>query len=604
VCGICASASVSAETARQTVNRLNGAQHHRGPDGAASVLIGDTCLGNTRLAIIAPGHNGDQPLLAPDGSCTAVFNGEIYNHRELIEKYQLRHGGSDGAVIPQLYARFGKDAFRLLRGMFAIILADHKTGQLVLVRDQLGIKPLHWRIADQELQVSSEVRPLMRSSDCLDPSALARFLHLGSLSTTSSPFTQIQAVAPNTWLSFSGNRPIESGPVDTGAELARSDEQSVAEAVRETVELHLRSDVPAALLLSSGVDSSALAWGARQVGKQLHCLTVELGGGRAEADQAARTAAWFGHTHQVVRRTPGAADVLDFFYAMQRPSVDGLNTFVVSRAVQAAGFKVALSGAGGDEATGGYSHFRYLLLLRGLTATDRVAPARAAVSALGRVGRARFPPKAQELLAPHGPRDAWGLSLLQRRVWPRNVATAALGLNSDVDLVQEIPTGVGRRDAPGLTAAEYRVYLQSTLLPDADAFSMASSVELRVPLVDRHVIGATLAAGGRTGLGKKGFALSLADPRVAQLAGLPKQGFALPIDEWMRHGLLQPHVAALSDPQAPVWGHVDLTVGRSVLASWERGGSPWSHAWCLVVLDQWLRSLAPGSPSSTTLRTS
>lgn len=207
-----------------------------------------------------------------------------------------------------------------------------------------------------------------------------------------------------------------------------------------------------------------------------------------------------------MRRTPSPGDVHDFFRAMQRPSLDGLNTFVVCRAVQAAGFKVALSGLGGDEATGGYSHFRYLRYLRGLAAASRVAPVRRAISLGGRAGRSRLPAKAHEMLGSGGPRDAWDLSLLQRQVWSRDLVVRGLGLADDADLVQEAPVGIGRLDSAALTAAEYRLYLQSTLLPDADAFSMASSVELRVPLVDRPFLGAAVGAGGVAGLGKGHFA--------------------------------------------------------------------------------------------------
>lgn len=224
-----------------------------------------------------PRGGGRSASHAPDGSCTAVFNGEVYNYRELIREHGLGPGGSDGAVIPQLYSRFGTDAFRLLRGMFAIVLADLERGLLVLVRDPLGIKPLYWRRTGDELIASSEVRPLRRTGDCVDPAAIARFLHLGSLSTGGSPFKEISAVPPNTWLAFRGADLVDQGPVEPGLEVAQGLSRAVARELRESVSLHLRSDVPTALLLSSGLDSSALAWGPREAGQQLHCLTVDLG---------------------------------------------------------------------------------------------------------------------------------------------------------------------------------------------------------------------------------------------------------------------------------------------------------------------------------------
>lgn len=590
MCGVCASTSATSAASEAWVARINAAQRHRGPDGSASVVVGGSCLGNTRLAIIAPGHEGDQPLLADDGTCTMVFNGEIYNYRELVLDHGLRRDCSDGAVIPQLWSRYGSGAFRLLRGMYAIVLADHRTSRLVLARDPLGIKPLHWRVDERGLLISSEVRPLLHPDDEVDRQALGRFLHLGALPPAGSPVVDISAVPPNTWLSFEGTSLVDQGQVLPSLDLAAGGGTDVAGALRESVDLHLRSDVPTALLLSSGVDSSAVAWAAREASQTLHCLTVDLGGGRAEASEAARTATWFDHTHEVVRRPPDERDVADYFAAMQRPSIDGLNTFVVSRAVRDAGYKVALSGLGGDEATAGYAHFRYLRRLKALARADRAPVLSAALAIAVKAGGARVPAKAAELLSLDGPRDAWELSLLQRRVWHPALVARALDVPNS-DLVQDNPTGRGRTDAPALTAAEYRTYLQSTLLPDADAFSMASSVELRVPLVDIPFLAAAVAAGGPRGLAKVGFARALGDARLEELARAPKQGFSLPMDRWMRDGILREHLERAKARDAPLWQHVDRTIGLDVFESWAQRASPWSHAWALVVLDGWLRSL-------------
>ncbi|MCA1711769.1 MAG: asparagine synthase C-terminal domain-containing protein [Actinobacteria bacterium] len=444
---------------------------------------------------------------------------------------------------------------------------------------------------DRGLLISSEVRPLLRPGDAVSREGLARFLHLGSLPAASSPFEGVSAVPPNAWLAFEGTSLVDQGLVEPALEVARGSGVGVADALRESVALHVRSDVPAALLLSSGIDSSALAWAGREAGQTLHCLTVDLGGGREEAAEAAGTAARFGHTHEMVRSVPDGEDVNAFFRAMQRPSIDGLNSFVVSRAVREAGFKVALSGLGGDEATGGYSHFAHLRRLKALARVDQLPGLSGAVALAVRAGRGRMPAKARELLGRDGPRDAWELSLLQRRVWEPTQVRRALGLPADANLVQDVPAGRGRADAAGLTAAEYRTYLQSTLLPDADAFSMAFSVELRVPLVDAPFLASAVGAGGAAGLGKAGFAGALGDERLAALACAPKQGFSLPMDDWMRTGILRDRVRAAAAPDAPVWQHLDREVGTAALDAWTRRAAPWSHAWALVALDSWLRSL-------------
>lgn len=592
MCGVCAETSWTGAPDSVEVKRINRAQTHRGPDGAVAVTFENCTLGNTRLAIINPGAAGDQPLTSPDGSVTAVFNGEIYNYRELVRGHDLVPGGSDGSVIPQLYARHGTDAFALLRGMFAIILLDHQRGMVLLARDPLGIKPLHWRRTASGVLAASEIKPLLSPGARPSAEGVGRFLHLGSLPTWSTPFPDLHAVPPNRWLGFDRSGAMTEGLVAPDPFTETDASPSVAEALLESVRLHLRSDVPTALLLSSGLDSSAIAWAAGRSGQRLHCLTVDLGGGRSESTAAARTAARFGHSHEVVRRAIEPDDLPSFFASMQRPSIDGLNTFVVCRAVAQSGYKVALSGIGGDEACAGYRHFRLLPFLNALAVADRVPTLAKSIlhtTALHRGALASA--KALELIGNPLVRDAWGLCLLQRRVWNARQARRAAGLDHDVDVVQEEPVGVGSTSAWALSLAEYRIYLQSTLLQDADAFSMASSVELRVPLVDSIYLASARAAGSTRGLGKKGMAASLGEPYLQELAAHPKQGFSLPMDLWMRKGLLRPLLDAAAAADAPLCDVVDKGIAADAFASWKSGETPWSTPWALVVLDQWLRTL-------------
>ena len=182
--------------------------------------------------------------------------------------------------------------------------------------------------------------------------------------------------------------------------------------------VHLRSDVPTALLLSSGLDSGALAWAAAELGQKLTCVTVEMGGGRDESAGAAAIASRFGHQHVLAVSPPGADRVESFFESMQRPSIDGLNTFLVSHAIADEGFKVALSGMGADEVLGGYHSFRWLRALPVLRAGDRIGATRPASSVLDAAGLSRRWPKVRDLIDPEGPRDSAGLSRLSRRVLP------------------------------------------------------------------------------------------------------------------------------------------------------------------------------------------
>lgn len=379
MCGIGGAVSADRGRGRTITEHINDRQHHRGPDDAVVVPLGPFTLGNTRLAIQDPTPAGNQPFRSADGRYVCVFNGEIYNFVELIKRHRLElPNHCDGAVIPELWSQLGPDCLRELRGMFAIALVDTVAQTLVLARDPFGIKPLYHRhLGDGTLAFGSEVRSLssLDQRPTLEPAALSRFLQFGALASDQSPFVGVEALPPNSVMSLRADGASELAPLLAGPRplLTAEPERDLGVVFSESVDIHLRSDVPTVLLLSSGVDSSAVASAARCLGRDLHCMTVGgLGGGTDESQGARTIADHYGHSHEVVRAEIDEQTVSEFFAAMQRPSIDGLNTFVVCRAVRQAGYRVALSGLGGDEALGGYAQFRALPLLPALELCDRV----------------------------------------------------------------------------------------------------------------------------------------------------------------------------------------------------------------------------------------
>lgn len=588
MCGICGS---SGSAGRERVSRLNLLQRQRGPDRVCVGQVDGFVLGNTRLAIIDRTRAGEQPLVSADGSIVCVFNGEIYNYRELIRDHQLdMRGGSDGAVIPELYCRYGKAGLRLLRGMFAVAIYDGRRRRLVLARDPFGIKPLFWCCQSEGVSFASSGRALasVLGLTTISPGAVTDFLRFGHLQAGTSPFVGLRSVAPNEWVEFDETSVQGSGLVhDELLRETHTASDGLADSLRQSVGLHLRSDVSTALLLSSGVDSASLAWAASDCGVSLDCYTVDLGEGRSEAEAAASLARRFGHRHVVVRRELTKEDVRNFIREMSCPSIDGLNTYLVCRSVAEHGVKVALSGIGGDEALAGYRHFRWLRLLGALKLLDRLPK-----WAHGRIVR-MVPPigplaseKVQELLGCDGPRDAAGVSRLHRRLFDDRHVRALTGSMPPANESRSSDYGRSR----DLSIAELRGYLQGMLLPDADTYSMASSVELRVPFVDIEFMRVALAVDPERGVGKRRFAEALADPMIRQCASAPKQGFGLPMSKWMDSGVLAPWVAELQDPVAPLWQHVDQDAARLVFDRWHRGGR-WSEVWALAVLNAWLTEL-------------
>ena len=185
---------------RRTVRVLNELQKHRGPDHSVLARVGMFTFGNTRLAIQDPGPAGNQPFMSADGRYHCVFNGEIYNHRRLVERYQLPvRTACDGEVIPQLWAKLGPAALAEMRGMFAIALVDTLEERLYLARDPFGIKPLYWRVLPgRAAAFASEIRPLTRvAADVrINGEAVARYLHLGAMAADQAPFLEITAIPP------------------------------------------------------------------------------------------------------------------------------------------------------------------------------------------------------------------------------------------------------------------------------------------------------------------------------------------------------------------------------------------------------------------------
>jgi asparagine synthase (glutamine-hydrolysing) len=598
MCGIVGTIDAIESRAAARVTTLNDSQLHRGPDHTVQARIGSFTLGNTRLAIQDPGPSGNQPFASSDGRYQCVFNGEIYNHRRLVGQYQLPvRTACDGEVIPHLWAKLGPASLAELRGMFAIAIVDSLEERLYLARDPFGIKPLYWRrLTDGPVVFASEIRPLTRVETGVHVSgeAIARYLHLGAMASDQSPFREISAVPPNSVASFGADGREAIQPILSQGPLATTCAPGgLGSALTESVDLHLDADVPTALLLSAGADSAAIAAIGHRLGRSLHCLTVATQDGVDESGGAAETARRYGHRFQRIPAALGAGDVANFFATMQRPSIDGLNTYLVCRAVHEAGFKVALSGLGGDEAVGGYGHFRllrYLPALRtlGIMPSPAIGMTARGLAWLGLATQA----KAKRLLSTGGPREGGGLSFLQREVLQATMVSELTGIAvSGEKGSATVRTGEAPTSFAAMVAAEVAIYLQAMLLPDADTFSMASSVEMRVPFVDGRVFAASLALAGGTARrpGKAVIGELLNDPYLLALVSRPKRGFALPMRRWMT-GPLAPVLTAAEDPDARVWSVVDRKVaqrsGLIPLTARDR----WAEAWVIAALNAWLGS--------------
>jgi asparagine synthase (glutamine-hydrolysing) len=618
MCGIAGVVRPGGAIERDPSALLSAALAHRGPDGDGvwHSADGSVVLVHRRLAIIDPGPSGAQPMRTPDGRHHIVFNGEIYNYREL--RHSLEDRGerfatnSDTEVLLRLLACDGPEALAGVRGMFALAWWDDREQTLLLARDRFGIKPLYIVQTRESLAFASEVRALATAGLVdrdIDPAGVMAYLSWGTVPPSLTWIAGVENLAPGTWVRRASDGVIGRGRFgDVAAVYARplSDcsepalKDRVRDAVQHSVAAHLIADVPVGVFLSGGIDSSAILSAAANTGASgLNTYTVRFDDSSSEHEFARLVAAAFGATHhELVLDAPRIVDDLPrILRHLDQPTLDAVNSFYVSEAVAKTGIKAVLSGTGGDELFGGYPSFRRLpaavRMKRRLSpvapavgpAVSAVLPARLTerwrhfMSGNGRVDnayraqRGLFMPSELERLAGPALRDRWAPAAA--RV---SAAECALFEGS----ASSIEGDVAR--------LETRTYLGSQLLRDLDAMSMAHSLEVRVPFVDHLLLDAVWPDLGRYPAlmrNKRLLHETLARPLPSAAVDRPKQGFTLPFAKWIG-GELEPFVRSgmsfLADS-----GWIRDTVPDDTWNAWRRGAAHWSRPWALGVLGEFLR---------------
>ena len=638
MCGIAGIIGRLDDRNRTALERMNDAMVHRGPDASGTwVSAPDSrgwgaLLAHRRLSILDLSPAGAQPMLDPVTGHVIVFNGEIYNFRDLrrrlaAEGQELQSTG-DTAVMLRALGLHGPDAVSWLRGMFAFACWDPKERRLLLARDPLEIKPLYLaRSSDPDagwsLAFASELRALLASgllgAPRLDPQAVASSVWNGFVVGPGTAVKGVDLLWPGGLLEFDGAgrelRQHDFWRIPDRASDPITDEDSLAAILDEGLKLHLESDVPLAVLLSSGVDSSAVANLAQlAAGSQIHTFTLAFEETELNEGPIARQiAAAIGTQHHEVVLTEGrfVENLETALDSLDQPTFDGLNAYYVSSAIRAAGFTVALSGTGGDELFGGYTSYRDLPVLHRwsrraawIPRSLQTAVARLATWPLRRAGGtiqpqtrwAKLPEMVRhgdDLLALYQFAYALFLPGFQHELLAPSFADAlADGLPAAMRQ-RIVAESRGRTPLSAISVMEQRLFLGERLLRDNDVASMACSLEQRVPLVDQVLFESVdrlpdqlrySPLGRKTMLRRIG--LRGLDPALFER---PKSGFVLPFDRWIRRGLKDAMDETLRDPQAiaPV-GLDPVAVGRLWRAFLEGApGMYWSRVWSVYVLIRW-----------------
>jgi asparagine synthase (glutamine-hydrolysing) len=627
----------SADIACQAGQRLVDSLAHRGPDDQGLELVTpggepsnrhspvSVVFGHTRLAILDLSPAGHQPMHDPRAGTWITFNGEIYNFGEL--RAQLDDGGSwrshsDTEVILRAYARWGRDCVKHLRGMFAFAIWDNIRRELFLARDRLGIKPLYYYSDGPVLVFASEIRALLASGLVprrLDRQALWQLLAYQCVPAPRSLIAGVRMLAPGSWLVVDAQGRIAEtrywdlldNASPQGASASQAEAQvRVAELLQEAVAAHLVSDVPVSVFLSGGLDSTALLALTCEAGYSPQTFSVAFPQQEVDEGPLARLVAKrFGTAHTEV--TLHENDLLDqipqALAIMDHATGDGVNSYLVARAVSAAGIKVALSGLGGDELFAGYSSFSRLRDVAQLGRVWKRIPAagRRAVAASVRkyAGRSIAVQKAAEMLSSDGSLEM--LYLPVRQLFVGDSRTSLLkdhwlaGTNGDEDpyaglLRERFASHPHAGVLTQVSYAEGRTYMQDLLLRDTDQMSMAHALEVRVPLLDHelveYVMGLPDAYKESRSRPKRLLVAALGDRLPPEVLSQPKHGFVLPFPIWMRGPLREFCEDHLNPERIEARGILRPGVVQQLWGDFQEGRAnvSWSRLWLLVVLEAWL----------------
>lgn len=647
MCGICGFAYAPASNdAERRVRAMAQAMLHRGPDDEGFLVedsrVPGLALGMRRLSIIdLPG--GHQPVWNETHDVAVVFNGELYNYRELRERLTLSghrfQTKSDTEILVHGWEEWGEDLLDELRGMFAFALLDLRkhfaTVPLVfLARDPLGIKPLYYSQTEEGFAFASELRALLASGAVprtLSSDALTSYLLFGSVSEPLTLVENVFSLPPGHRLLLhvpDRRRTPRARPWwDPRRSAAARDPRRprnfttavprVRALLEDAVRAHLIADVPVGLFLSSGLDSSAIAAFAARAQKGIQSFTLSFPDTPYdEAPLARRVADVAGTKHtEIPLQGPDMLARLDeAVSALDQPTMDGVNTYFVSWAARQVGLKVALSGLGGDELFAGYSTFTDTPRLMHLETLSRFVPA-----AFRRVSTpliCNLLGKQGSLDAVRKASDAWRMpnalphpyfftrllfppSELRRLTEPRfrksTIAADGVTLEPTWLAWLERIADQSREFEPvaAISWLELRTYMASTLLRDTDSVSMARSLEVRVPLLDTPLVEFMCAlpdeARVRPETPKALLRAALEDLLPAEILQQKKRTFTLPWENWMRTALRPRLEASFSNVAPALAPHLHSAGVQMVWDNFLHARTTWSRPWSLYVLNEWCR---------------
>jgi len=627
MCGIAGIASAVADERidAATIHRMCQAIVHRGPDDEGIFAKDGVGLGMRRLSIIdlAGGH---QPVFNEDRSVWVVFNGEIYNFPELRGELESRghrfYTHTDTEVIVHLYEELGSDCVKKLRGMFAFALYDERKRKLLIARDRLGIKPLHYALAGGRLLFGSEIKAILAVAPELaevNNEALVQYMYFGYVPDPLTAFLPIQKLLPGHLLEFEAGRVQVRQYWDLpqySTHQPKSEEECLEELeyrLAEAVRIRLIADVPLGALLSGGTDSSTVvALMARASSKPVKTFSIGFSHDDFnEAHYARIVAKHFGTEHHELILEPNVLETVETLTSsLEEPFGDSsmLPTYYVS-CMAREHVTVALSGDGGDEIFAGYDRYA---IHRRRQVFQRIPPW------IWRLYREQVYPRLPQDM--RGRKFSYNVSLPWREryvdgisfvpsferdmpLWSDEFRETLKGNSSPENVMYRYFDQAPAKDAVSqMLYVDTKTYMVADILTKVDRMSMAPSLEVRVPILDHlfleWVTGLPVEWKLRNGVQKyilRKLAERVGVPREALYR--PKQGFALPLVHWMRNELKELIMTVLLEPKTMQRGYFNPAGVRQLLDEHFRGRRDQSgRIWRLLVFELWHRNFLERIP--------
>ncbi|WP_429632809.1 asparagine synthase (glutamine-hydrolyzing) [Tunturiibacter psychrotolerans] len=624
MCGICGKFAFGANemVSPALLKAMADTIHHRGPDDEGFYVSGPVGLGFRRLSIIDL-QSGHQPLSNEDGSIWVIFNGEIYNYKELrtllLAKGHVFKTQTDTEVIVHLFEEFGLDCLQKLRGMFAFAIWDENARTLLLARDRVGIKPLYYCLGDSSLVFASEIKAILADPSIkrkMTPQLIDRFLTFQYMPGEDTLLNGITKLAPGHYLLANNGKTVirqywdlHFGVPSEGASLQDA-EAELLSLLAETVNLHMMADVPVGVLLSGGVDSTGiLSLAVNATDKKISTFTVGFSGDKVpdERPYARLAAEKFGTQHydMTISADDFAAFLPRYIWHMEEPVCEppAIALYYVSKLARRY-VTVLLSGEGGDEAFAGYSSYRNLVWLEHLKVGGRSLNDAFAKSisltdaAFGSHRFSKYGPLMNERFPDYyysrtsNPHSFTGNTL--GKVYSADF-TRTIDRERSLEPVRRLQNHVrGQSTLDAMLYIDTKSWLPDDLLIKADKMTMANSIELRVPLLDHRVL--EFAASLRPGLKLNGrntkyiLKKALSKKIPSEIRNRKKAGFPVPYESWLRTDLRDLIWDVLTDGKTISRGYFRKDAVESLLRANSNGADYSKEIFSLLSLELWQRT--------------